>query len=226
MRSDTTKWEEEKIRELVREYSAKGYRVVLQPGTSKLPKFMKSFNYLPDLIVYGKNEKLVIEVRSSSTISDAERFSHIADSIRNQKGWDFVLVMTNPKAKSTVEPSGTIPGYQYALQQLAEAEQVLSAGAGGGFRNAALLVAWAGLEAAIRYTLSRQYERDKPVSLPTLVRDAGMYGVISRRDSEFIEGSMKVRNSIAHGYQGVAISKGHIRRIVEVGRKVLLEMNG
>jgi hypothetical protein len=223
MHKDTKRWEEEKIRDLDREYSAKGYRVVLEPGTSKLPKFMQSFDYHPDLIVYGKNESLVIEVTSSSTISDAKRFSHIADSVRNQKGWDFVLVMTNPRSKSNIEPSGEIPGSQHALQQLTEAEQVLSAGTEGQFVNAAFLVAWAGLEAAIRYSLSRLYKRDKSVSQPTLVRDAGMYGVISRQDSEFIEIAMRARNSIAHGYQDVTISKGDIRRIIEIGRRVLAE---
>ena len=226
MHSTTSKREEDKIKELARQYTAKGYRVVMEPSKNDLPEFMRSLGYDPDLIVYGEKENLVVEVKTSQTISSARNFSRFVDLIRQQEGWDFVLVMTNPKSRPTRDQSCESLDTQHSFEQLTQAESLLETGARGQFNNAALLVAWAGFEAASRFSLSQLYDKRRMATLPTLVRDGVMYGVLSRQDGEFIEKLMQVRNSVAHGYVSKAVTQKDLKRLIGIGKKVLSETMG
>lgn len=225
MQKYSTNREKEKIKELFQEYSSKGFRVVKEPGKDDLPDFMKSLGFRPDLIVYGEEQSLVIEVKTSQSIRQAKEFAHIADFVRRQEGWDFMLVLTNPASQAVVEERGTTSGSGHATEQLEEAERLMEAGRQGQFYNASLLIAWAGLEAALRYALSTLYQKDKPITPETLVRNSIMYGVISRNDANIIESIMEIRNSVAHGYEGQGASAGDVAGIVEIGKRVLAETN-
>jgi len=109
--------------------------------------------------------------------------------------------------------------------QLEEAEALMQVGKKGQFYNAALLIAWAGLEAALRHSMSALYQKTKPVTPQTLVRDSAMYGVISRDDATVIETTLKTRNSFAHGYEGVKTTANEVKKIIGIGRRVLDETN-
>jgi len=222
---DSNKRELDKIKELSREYRAKGYRVVMEPGNKELPDFMKNLNFHPDLIVYGEDQSLVIEVKTSRSIGSTKDFTHIADHVRKQEGWDFVLVLTNPPFGSVIEEAGSLPGYAHVKNQLREAETLLHSGKRGQFYNAAMLIAWAGLEAALRHSMSALYQKTKPVTPQTLIRDSAMYGVISRGDATVIEAAMKTRNALAHGYEGVKTTAIEIKKIITIGQRVLDETN-
>jgi hypothetical protein len=223
MHPTTTKREEDKIKELARQYTAKGYRVVMEPSRSELPEFMRSLGYLPDLIAYGEKGNLVVEVKTSQTVSSAQGFSRFIDLVGQQEGWDFVLVMTNPKSRPTRGQRSDALSAHQALEQLTQAENVLEAGPQGSFNNAALLVAWAGFEAAVRLSLSQLYDKDRMATLPTLVRDGVMYGVITRKDGEFIEKLMQLRNSVAHGFASKTVAQKDLKRLIGIGKRVLSE---
>jgi Holliday junction resolvase len=201
MHTRSTKREEEKIRELSREYSKKGYRVVIEPSQEELPDFLKQCEFHPDLVVYGEKESFIVEVKTSQTIRDTEEFTQIADHVRKQKGWDFVFVLTNPKSEALrQDKESSSESSVHILRQLEEAQVLLRSGKQGKFKSAALMVAWAGLEAAMRYSLSALYQKEKSIASQTLIRDSAIYGVISRNDANVIESIMKTRNLMAHGY--------------------------
>ena len=223
MDKDNYRREEGKIKELYREYLSKGYRVVAQPKNNELPNFMRSLKYRPDLIAYGENENFVIEVKTSRSISDANKLTDVADTVRSQKGWDFILVMTNPQQKEFENDKESSFELENAHSHLKEAEALIEVDKQGQFTRAALLIAWAGLEAALRYSLSELYHRDRPLNLTSLIRDSTIYGVISRDDSDTIEAIMRKRNSVTHGYGGLVPTEEDIQKIINIGRRILLE---
>lgn len=77
------KREQDKIKELAKEYKNKGYEVIVQPSLKELPSFLKNASYQPDLIVRSPKENLVIEVKSSESIASA----------RNLEKFLFLLVI-------------------------------------------------------------------------------------------------------------------------------------
>ena len=224
MDTNPTKRENERAKELAREYKRKGFKVTIEPSINQLPNFMRNLNYIPDLIVTSNKENFVIEVKSSRTIGTAKEFSHMADYIKNQKGWDFILVMTNPKDKQDIRASGILPNSRHAIELFEQAESVLGSGKGVAFNNASLLIAWAGIEAAIRYYLNTIYKTNDFGGPQTLIRDAVMYGIVSRKDGEFLESIMLVRNSLSHGLQGRKVLKNQVKRLIKIGKNILNEL--
>jgi len=223
MVNSRSKREEAKLKELVREYSQRGYRVVSEPAGSDLPGFLRPHDWRPDIIAYSEQENLVIEVRSRKTMADAKRFARIADVIRAQEGWDFVLVVTNPKDVGGREIASASPSMAAPHRLLDQAEHLLGAGGDWEFAEAALLVAWAGFEAVLRLSLARLYGREKPLPPLSLLRDSIMYGVVSKEDSQAVEHAAEVRNALAHGYQPLPVEPQLARRLVELGRTILAE---
>ncbi len=223
MPKDSSKREQVKLRDLAREYTAKGYRVVLKPSHEQLPRFMRSVNWQPDLIAFGEDRNLVIEVASRETFADKEKLKYAVDLVEAQEDWDFVLVVSNPRKSENDELERVVPDPVHVLERLDQAEHLLSAGSAGEFVEAALLMAWAGFEAVLRHSLSRLYDRGKPQPHASLLRDAAMYGVITRRDRQSVELAMETRNAVAHGYHVLPVEIRRVRQLIRLGRKILLE---
>lgn len=224
MNIETTKRESEKIKELVREYKKKGFDVIMEPSEKQLPNFMRNLNYYPDLIATSDKERLVIEVKSSRTIAKAKDFSHIADYIRKQEGWDFILVMTNPKEKHDINTSGLVSSSEHVIDLFEQAEKILASGKSNAFNNASFLIAWAGVEAAIRHFLISTYKTDHFKGVQTLMRDAVIYGIVSRKDGDFLESIINIRNSLVHGIQGTKVFNKQVRRLIRIGKTILSEL--
>ena len=62
MAQSTLTTEQKYLDNAVRDYERKGYRVVKEPDPAALSDFLKDFR--PDLLAYGDEETVVIEVKS------------------------------------------------------------------------------------------------------------------------------------------------------------------
>ncbi|MDQ0878954.1 hypothetical protein QFZ77_007613 [Paenibacillus sp. V4I3] len=89
----------EKIIEISKEYIDNGYVVFTEPKLTDTPDFLK--NYQPDIIAISDKDKVVVEVKSKSTITKSSNLEEIADVVNKQNGWRFELVVTNPSEKSS-----------------------------------------------------------------------------------------------------------------------------
>ena len=87
MDTNPTKRENERAKELAREYKRKGFKVTIEPSINQLPNFMRNLNYIPDLIVTSNKENFVIEVKSSRTIGTAKEFYFSNDKSKGQAGY-------------------------------------------------------------------------------------------------------------------------------------------
>mgnify|MGYP001174224255 CR=1 FL=1 len=218
------KREQEKIKELAREYSAKGYEVILEPKPEDMPDFLKSHSYHPDLIVKSPKENLVIEVKSSESISSAKSLVDFAELIKEQDGWDFVLVFTNPKQKSE-EPLGEIHvGPEHLDRSIKKVEYLLSNNSFE-FDDVALLYLWSIIEAVLRFGLTLSEVESKGKNIKSLLRDSIVFGIISKNDYESFFPLMEKRNSISHGFLENNVSRNELEKSLRLIKRIYNELS-
>jgi hypothetical protein len=194
-----TDLEKNKINQLAKEYRKKGYKVYINPSyPAALPSFLE--NYQPDLLAKKGREYIIVEVKSSLTLSRANYLENLARAIENHEGWRLELVVTNPiKDKITEEIEG-----EYATLSLTDIEKRLN-----DIRNltnqkfveASFLLAWATTEAVMRHTLliaGLDYREKRPVAN---IKTLYSYGLLDKSDYELLLSLNKNRNIIAHGFK-------------------------
>lgn len=186
-------FERETIERVAQEYRSKGYEVVIAPAVSELPDFVREFR--PDIIARSAKECVVIEVKNWVGAAESERLRTIAKRVESRPGWRFVVVSPGGSGKS---PGPT-------LQDLEEAQVValLDESAELGKQNliqAAILIAWAGFEAAMR-RVARANAIDAGRSDPgALLRELVANGIVDREQYRDLSEVLRVRSAVAHGF--------------------------
>lgn len=225
MEESITKRENTKVLELAREYKKKGFRVITRPGRSELPAFMENMDFQPDLIAMSDKENLVIEVKSSDSVRNVKTLASHVDVIKEKKGWDFIFVMTNPKTAKESVSNIQSPKAQDVFNYLDKAQELLESDQASEYKDAALLLAWAGAEAAMRYMISNVYNKKMQSSSSNLLRDSVMYGVISRADDRLLNSLLSVRNKISHGYSVKNLDDEKIWKLIFIANRIIEESN-
>jgi uncharacterized protein YutE (UPF0331/DUF86 family) len=191
--------ERQRVIELIREYTAKGYSV-LEPSTpGDLPDFLRDRSYIPDLIVRSKGENLVVEVKSSENLAALKQLSDLSELINAQKDWQFVLVLTNPRQEKF--PSNSMTSRAKVLQLLKRARHVESLD-DPTLVEAWFIYAWVAAEACLDLvSTSAQADRERkgrPMGALTYVRDLAMEGELDRKDAQRLVRLYKTRSAFLH----------------------------
>jgi Holliday junction resolvase len=211
-----TRRELKKIRELARDYERKGFRVSVLPRGDAVPTFLRQMDFSPDLIAESGKETHVIEVSSRDTTERLRELSKIVDAIEKKRGWDFILVMTNPRVPAS-PPVSPEPPSLHDLQELLERVRslsVISSKAGNQFAHAVLLAAWAVAEGALRMYLYSDRPETWNRSPRSIVRDAVMYGFISADEGNFLDSVAETRNAVAHGVATTSVRPGMLEKLI------------
>ncbi|MGI4742392.1 MAG: hypothetical protein ACRYG7_45120 [Janthinobacterium lividum] len=193
-RNETIKNVEKRIKEIAKDYESRGFLVSINPNQSELPQFLGGFK--PDIIARSKQESVVIEVKTRETISDLKQFERLADLVAKREGWRFELVFTNPieqNIQARLTGSLSIDEIKVRIPEIRLLAQ-------HHHYEAAFLLGWATLEAAIRAKLFD----DKVDSLnkPTLSIIKTLYslGHVNKHDYQNLEQLNNLRNYLAHGF--------------------------
>lgn len=221
-----TKREIKKIQELAREYKKKGFTVYIEPTGNEVPDFIKNFNYTPDLIAISQEESHIVEVSSRDTAERLREISKLVDTIEKERGWRFILVMTNPRVSSVESIQPAIPelsDLQSAFKKLSELVE-LSDNNKHKFDHAILLSAWSIVEGALRM-YNYTGKSSMPVRSPrSVVRDAVMMGFITKEEGKFLDNIAEIRNSIAHGAVDNKISTASLTKLVKICKSLVTEI--
>jgi hypothetical protein len=103
---------------------------------------------------------------------------------------------------------------------LQEAEQIMTIGA----FKAALVLAWAGLEASMRRLGQRLGVGGKTGTQPlTVVRELYAIGKLSPADFKWVEETRIIRTQIVHGHPAPIIGNDTVLLIVEIAKRFLSE---
>jgi hypothetical protein len=218
MKTELTNRESQRATELANEYKKKGYAVVVPRSVEDVPPFLRGSNYIPDLIATSKEEKLIIEVKSSATIKTVDALASISELINAQKDWQFVLVVTNPKdqpiqAKTTSSSK--------AREFLEKSKQLIGLN-DGTLLEASFIYAWIATEASLRLLMRRSGEQNRPQqSTLSLIRDAAIIGELDREDAQHLEKLYKLRSSIMHAVDDSAPSANDVQWLSHLANSIL-----
>jgi hypothetical protein len=180
----------------------KGYNVVTEPSVSELPDFLRE--YRPDIIANGKDESLVVQVNDLLSSTEQERVRAIARRVENRPGWRFLLVSPHPYRSAVFQEDEPLLEPAGVRDLLSEARAVAEHGLG----RAALVMAWAGLEAAMRVAAQRHEISVERSDSWTLMRELVSEGVLGRDSYQHLTELFRLRSAFAHGMQPVDLPAG------------------
>ena len=108
-----------RLRDLAKELAEDGYGVEIEPSPQKLPAELRA--YRPDLVAFGPDGNLVIEVKSSATLRGSEgRLTGLAKVVAGMSGWRYDLVVTNPSDPEAGDvDERAVPGDRYEKMRAA-----------------------------------------------------------------------------------------------------------
>ena len=184
------------------ELEAEGYEVTLEPSPSSLPTWLAPFR--PDAIARKGDEQVVVEVlERGGSFHGSDQFQRLSRQIQDQPGWGLRVAIVQSSSPSA-------PQADQIAEQVTNVESLLDSG----HRGAALLVAWAAAEGALRLLLTRSGIEPRSPSSSGLLREAYGADLLSDRQFELLDSSAEVRNRLAHGLDfEVDIDDDTIRRL-------------
>lgn len=196
MKNNFTELERRRLVELAREYRNLGYTVMTQPTKEQLPSFLSMFQ--PDMIARNEQESVVFMVKSRRTLASSSELEGIAQAVQGKKGWQFDLVVTNPREKAgLITASDHLLNRSEVITRLQESQELSEQEHG----EAAFLLAWSATEAVLRTLAVKENVSPERSTSESITKNLFAYGFIDREQYETLIEGVKVRNSIVHGYQ-------------------------
>lgn len=200
--------EEDTLRSVASRYQENGYEVVLRPSAKALPKSLSRFR--PDLVARGPHETVVVEVKSRSDLVKERGLAELARTVERIPGWRFELVVANPEMESSIPRDERSLTKRQILRRLDEAARVEKEG----HTEAALLLAWSGLEAALRHKARACGINPDGQSCLSLAKALYSIGEITKRYLEELSEALRARNELVHGFQ---LRRGIRTRVERLG---------
>lgn len=208
----TSESERQHLTDIACEYEAQGYEVKLQPSPAELPEFLSSFQ--PDLIVTGKGETVVVEVKSRSELNQGDSTTALESALNGRPGWRFELIIEGSAAQH-LETVGANQ-IRAALGEADELEQ-------NNHLAAALLLLWSASEGALRQLASRENVELESLAPGYVLTRLYTLGLLGREQYQILNETMRLRNRAAHGFE-VSITPRDLTRISATLRELLHEV--
>jgi len=207
---------ERRIKEIAKEYKTKGFTVSINPGQTKLPKFLQGFEL--DILAQSEAESVVIEVKSTKgNATQLKQYESLAKIISKHKKWRFELVFTNPIEQSIQnEYSSGLP-IEKIRTRIDEVTLLLI----NNHNEAAFLLGWSALEASIRLKLDSETGDSSNKPTLSIIKTIYSLGHINSHDYKIIEKLNQKRNLIIHGFDSSSIDRSSIDDMLNIIRYLI-----
>ncbi len=196
------------LQTLVPGYEAEGFSVFLHPGREMLPKFMHG--YRPDAIAIKGNKKIAIEIKGHA----GGRSAHIEQfqkAISEHPDWELRVYYIPDRSDNQHLNPPSPAEIDTALAEVSQLKQ-------DGHLRAALLMAWAGLEAASRALLPDRLGRAQ--TLGSLVEVLASEGIVTPNEADELRRAYSLRNAAAHGNFAAPITEAEVDRVIAAARLI------
>lgn len=201
--------------QVAEEYRGKGYDVVLEPGPDQLPSVLAQ--YRPDIVARKGDETIVIEVKSRHSLRRPPQVEALAKAVRELPGWRLELIVARPDVAFPL-PELTEPwGEEQVSDALDEAGQLLRTN----HPAAALLLAWAATEAALRLLAAKEGMIIERAEANALLNHLTTGGVLTRQRFKALRNALEVRNAVAHGLEPPKLEPSGVRSLIETTSDLL-----
>jgi hypothetical protein len=186
--------QQQSIERIASRYQDEGFHVSVQPQGDQIPQFLAGFHL--DMIATRGNEGVVVEVKTNRIdLSSDPDVARLAEIVNAQPGWRLDLVVL--QAESHVEKAAQEAG-EPSDEQLDQILKTADELADKGYANYACVVAWAGLEAAMR-RVRDEVELYGRTTATELMRTMYSNGFLSREQFDRLRESYKLRTQTVHG---------------------------
>ncbi len=208
--------EKETLRKVASRYKDDGYEVVLTPPSHILPKSLRSFR--PDLVARGHNETVVVEVKSKFDLVKERGLAQLARSVSEIPGWRFEMIIANPEVESSIPLDERGLTDTQIFERVDEAERLEKEGHG----DAAMLLAWSAVEAALREKARACGINSDGQSALSLAKSLYSIGEITKRSLDILIDALRTRNALAHGFHIRRGPRTRVQKLALVIKELLL----
>ena len=162
------------------EYRSQGYEVEQGAPLEFLPGFRAV------LLVQKDDEMKVVAVKARQSLAADPRIAEVARLLETKPGWSFeLLLVSEPERVDSPEGISSF-GTDHITKRLEEAEQSLQVG----LPEAAFLLAWSALEAAMRTLVVAHGISVTHITSPRFLLDQATFqGLISRDEYDEFNGT-------------------------------------
>ena len=193
------------------EYRSQGYEVERGAPLEFLP------GYRADLLVQKNDETKVVAVKARQSLAADPRIAEVARLLESKPGWSFeLLLVSEPERVDSPEGISSFDG-EHIARKLEEAERSLQIG----LPEAAFLLAWSALEAAMRSRIEDQGISVTYITSPRFLLDqATFHGLISRDEYNDLSRMLKYRNAIVHGFGADDFDDELVTALIDTVRRI------
>jgi len=170
------------LQTLVPGYEAEGFSVFLHPAREMLPQFMRG--YQPDAIAVKDDKQIAIEIKRNVTRQVAQT-KQLQRIFSEHPEWELRVYYIPGHPEEDIQ-APDLPEIDAAL---AEVDQLKQAG----HLRAALIMAWAALEAAGRALLPQDLARPQPAN--RLIEVLASEGVVTPTEADSLRKAISLRNA-------------------------------
>ena len=208
---------EQETEQVAKQYRDEGYVVLTHPDKHHLPGF--AADYGADIVATRGNERVLVQVKSSrADVESDPTILRLAEIVNRQPGWRYDLVLVNEgDAFRRITRGAREPSTTEIDQALGEVEKLLQSGQ----NRAALVFAWAALEAAMRQVCTDAELYMPKTTASELLRTLYGNGVLTREEFDLLRESFRLRTEIVHGLISSNDSLEVVRGVVAVVRRLL-----
>ncbi len=198
-------------RKTAEEYRSKGYEVLQETPLDFLPGF------LADLVVRKGGETKVIEIRRRSSLAADPRIMELAQIVDSKPGWSFELILVGePEMLDSPDEAHSFD-HDGILRRLSDAERTLESG----IPEAAFVLAWSALEAAIRESIAEQGIYNAGITTSAFILDQAVsLGIVSREEYGQLTRMHKYRNAVVHGFGAADFGEELVAELIETVRQM------
>lgn len=204
------------LAEIADRYRREGYDVVVTPGPGQIPDFLAGFR--PDLLATRGEQGVVVEVKLRRLdLADDPQITRLAEVLDARPGWRLDTIVLEPETSLEGAAQGGVEPSDSELQQMLDTADELAA---NGYAPYACVVAWAGLEAAMRRLRDEVelYGRSTPNELMTTLYGKGF---LSREQFLRLRHAQQIRNRIVHGLVPQTVDTGTVRYLTDTVRNLV-----
>ncbi len=207
--SNLTK-EENRLRHIAEQYKQRGYKVIISPPPQQLPGFLSRFS--PDLVAEGPDDSVVVEIKSPGKTRGIAYWEELSKVVQQHPRWRLELVVNASSKRNLPENLNK----ELIKQRLLEGRRL----AEEGMLAASLLITWSALEAAMRLA-GKSHELDLPDPRPgTVISRLYTGGALEREEYDFLLDCLRIRDTVAHGFQEERVRRGLLRKLERIARRL------
>lgn len=199
---------------VVTEYAAKGYRVITAPGPADLPNFLQGLQ--PDIVAFGADEAVVIQVKHSSRLAHSDVLSRLAAALTGRPGWRLEYRSAGEESQPDDSAFSEALSDEAVEMLLDDAEAAMNR------RHwvTAISLAAAGAEVLLRrigHRLAKDVDRIGPVGLTKTLYSEGP---LSSEQTRGVLELFELRNAAIHYAGAASETSGPLKQALETIRSI------